>query len=123
MTLLLNDKTPKRRDKIVIMAEIMSIARKGTSKTHVMFKANLSFSQLNEYIEILLQANLLEKSVIEGKELYTTTKKGQEFMQKACEAIQLLNQDLRNNRVKTFLPVSMFTQRNGTFVESDVYFE
>ena len=41
---------PKRREKLVIMAQIIDIAKQGTSKTHIMFKASLSFSQLNQYL-------------------------------------------------------------------------
>jgi predicted transcriptional regulator len=71
---------PKRRDKLIIMMDIIGIARKPTSKTHIMFKANLSFSQLNEYIGFLLQHNLLEKVVCDGKIFFKATKKGQEYI-------------------------------------------
>lgn len=39
----------KRRDKIDIIAEITNIAKDGALKTQIMYKANLSFSQLNIY--------------------------------------------------------------------------
>ena len=61
MTLELFEVKSKRRDKLVIMTEIIGIAKNGTSKTHIMFKANLSFSQLNQYISLLLQSGLLER--------------------------------------------------------------
>jgi predicted transcriptional regulator len=113
MTLLLSEKTPKRRDQLVIMAEIISIAKKDVFKTHIMIEANLSFSQLNEFMTILLQANLIRKSVTDGKETYIATEKGLQFMESQCQAIRLLNQDLHNNRVKTSLPITtLFTQRN-----------
>ena len=68
MTITVN--TPKRRDKLVIMAEILAIAKKGSSKTHIMFKASLSFSQLNEYIWLLEETGLLEKTANGGKGIY-----------------------------------------------------
>jgi predicted transcriptional regulator len=37
------------------MMDILSIAAKGASKTRIMLKANLSFSQLNEYMSFLLK--------------------------------------------------------------------
>lgn len=40
----------KRRDKLDIMAEILDITREETLKTQVMYRANLSFTQLNNYL-------------------------------------------------------------------------
>ena len=42
-----------------IMADIMEIAREGALKTQIMYKANLSFTQLNNYIAFLLDKNLI----------------------------------------------------------------
>ncbi len=83
------------------MTEILDIAKKGTSKTHIMFKANLSFSQLNQYLAILSQANLLEMSALEGRDVYKPTQKGLEFMQKQQQIISLLNADLHRSNIKT----------------------
>jgi predicted transcriptional regulator len=97
MTLTLTENKPKRRDKLVIMAEIVDIAKKGTSKTHIMFKANLSFSQLNQYLALLSQASLLEKFSFNGKEIYKATQKGTEFMQKQYQIISILNENNLNS--------------------------
>ncbi len=101
MTISLTVNKPKRRDKLVIMTEILDIAKKGTSKTHIMFKANLSFSQLNQYLAILSQANLLEMSAFDGRDVYKPTQKGLEFMQKQQQIISLLNADLHRGNIKT----------------------
>jgi predicted transcriptional regulator len=93
MTICISEEKPKRRDKLVIMAEIIDIARKGASKTHIMFKANLSFSQLNQYLSALCQSNLLEKFTSDGREYYKPTAKGLDFMEKQCQIISLLNED------------------------------
>jgi len=93
MTLQIIESQPKRRDKIVIMAEIISLAKRGISKTHIMFKANLSFSQLNQYIESLSNADLLEKIAINGKVVYKATPKGLEFYQSEQQVIALLTSD------------------------------
>ncbi|MCW3994751.1 MAG: winged helix-turn-helix domain-containing protein [Candidatus Bathyarchaeota archaeon] len=101
MTVNLTDRVPKRRDKLVIMTEILDIARNGSSKTHIMFKANLSFSQLNDYLAVLSRTNLLEKLSLDGHEIYRPTEKGLEFMQMQQAIISLLNEDLRHANVKT----------------------
>jgi predicted transcriptional regulator len=96
MTLQIIESQPKRRDKIVIMAEIINLAKKGISKTHIMFKANLSFSQLNQYIEALSNADLIEKTSINGKVVYRATPKGCEFYQSEQQVIALLNTEDSN---------------------------
>jgi predicted transcriptional regulator len=93
MTLQIIEGQPKRRDKIIIMAEIINLAKKGISKTHIMFKANLSFSQLNQYIEFLSNANLLEKITIDGKTVYRATPKGLDFYQSEQQVIALLQKE------------------------------
>jgi len=101
MTITIDESTPKRRDKLVIIAEVIDIAKYGTSKTHIMFKANLCFSQLNQYLSVLIETGLLEKQVVEGREIYRATEKGLDFVEKQCEIINLLNVDFRKVKVKT----------------------
>lgn len=100
MTIMLTENKSKRRDQLVIMAEIVDISKKGTTKTDIMFKANLSFSQLNQYLTLLTQTSFLEKLLINRKEIYKTTKKGYEFMEKQYQVINFINENRRNS-VKT----------------------
>ena len=93
MTITLFDNKPKRREKLVILAEILGIARKGSSKTHIMFKANLSFSQLNQYLALLSDTCLLEKFAHNGRVIYKATEKGLEFLDKQQQVMDLLNGD------------------------------
>jgi predicted transcriptional regulator len=97
MTLQTMESQPKRRDKIVIMAEIINLAKKGISKTHIMFKANLSFSQLNQYIESLTNADLIEKTAINGKIVYKATPKGLNFYQSEQQIIALMQKESNRN--------------------------
>lgn len=91
MTILLKENAPpKRRDKIVIMAEILSIARMGALKTQIMYRANLSFEQLSEYLGLLLRKNMLEKTTRDGKEMYMATEKGLTFTEKHNALNELL---------------------------------
>lgn len=92
MTLEIIENSSKRRDRLVIIAEIIGLAKKGISKTHIMFKANLSFSQLNLYLDLLSNTSLLEKISINGKVVYRATEKGLEFLVKQQEAIDLLKE-------------------------------
>ena len=95
---LINWNNPhKRRDRLFIIAEILDIAIDGALKTQIMYKANLSFSQLNTYIKLLLEIKLLEITEKAGKTVYKTTKKGVEYMQSYKGVIEILNGDSNNN--------------------------
>jgi predicted transcriptional regulator len=115
MTLEIIENSSKRRDRLVIMAEIIGLANKGISKTHIMFKANLSFSQLNQFLELLSNTALLEKISINGKVVYRATEKGLEFLGKQQEAIDLLKEDgqvYRNGLKTTFIFESLNAPKN-----------
>jgi predicted transcriptional regulator len=90
MTLELMDSKQKRRDKLVIMMDILNISKKQTSKTRIMSKANLSYSQLNEYIDFLVNHSLLETLSSGGKVYYKVTKKGTEFIERQQKVIGML---------------------------------
>jgi len=82
--------TSKRRDKLCIIAEVLEIAKEGTLKTQIMYKANLSFAQLNEYLKFMLKIKLIEKLNNQGKDIYISTEKGLDFLQRQCELTELL---------------------------------
>jgi len=87
----------KRRDRLFIMAEILEIAREGVLKTQIMYRANLSFAQLNEYLSLLLDLNLLEAVKITEKTMYKTTDKGLRYLQSYREIRELLKKGKENN--------------------------
>jgi len=91
------DNPRKRRDRLYIMAEILDIARDGALKTQIMYKANLSFSQLNTYLKLLLETQLLEILKRNRKTIYKTTKRGVEYMQSYKEVIETLSGNSNNN--------------------------
>ncbi len=71
----------KRRSRLDIMTEILEIARGGAIKTHIMYKANLSFTQLNAYLTLLTETSLLEVVDKGEKPFYKTTEKGFQYIQ------------------------------------------
>lgn len=95
---MINWDTPrKRRDRLFIIAEILDIAKDGALKTQIMYKANLSFSQLNTYLKLLLETRLLEKAKNNKKTIYKTTKKGCNYIQSYKEVIETLSSNSDNN--------------------------
>ncbi len=79
----------KRRDRLHIMAEVLGVTIDGALKTQIMYKANLSFAQLNEYLSLLLRLGLLKRNKEEQKTLYKTTPKGIEYL-KSYEEIRAI---------------------------------
>jgi len=90
--------TSKRRDKLGIIAEILEIAQEETLKTQIMYRANLSFTQLNDYLKFMLKTELLKKSTKRGRLMYAATEKGVDFLQRHLELIELLkdNENTKN---------------------------
>ena len=83
-----------RRSRIEIMANILKHSIKSTRKTNILYKYNLSISQLKNYLTFLLEKGLLQKSIIEKPsthEIYQTTNKGKKILKKFLEIKALLN--------------------------------
>lgn len=74
----------KRRDRHDIVAEILETARGGAIKTHIMYKAKLSYAQLNEYLPLLVEKGFLENLTIvknrQTKHILKTSDLGEQFI-------------------------------------------
>jgi predicted transcriptional regulator len=68
------------RGKIEIMADVLSLSTAGIKKTHIMYKANLSYEQILHYLNQLLGKGLIVQDVTDGALVYRTTEKGREFL-------------------------------------------
>lgn len=74
----------KNRDRSAIVANILNVASKGARKTRIMYKANLSYQQLLEYLKLLVDMGLLEEKILENEQnpkVYVTTERGKEFLE------------------------------------------
>ena len=79
-----------RRHRLSITAEVLQVARKGALKTQIMYEANLGFSQLNKYLSLLLDYNLLEAVKTLEKTTYKTTDKGLRYIRRYIKIMELL---------------------------------
>ncbi len=102
----------KRRDKLCIIAEILEIAKDGTLKTQIMYKANLSFAQLNEYLKFMLKIQLIKKISEHNKEIYIATEKGLDFLQRQSELTELLKTEEEKPRNGVKIPPQSLLRRN-----------
>jgi predicted transcriptional regulator len=62
-----------------------------------MYRANLSFTQLNDYLRFMLKINLLERVLENDKQIYRATGKGVDFLQRYREINELLRSEEENN--------------------------
>ena len=77
-SILANKKDMKYRSRTEIISIILEIVNKGSTKTKIMYKAYLSYTQLTQYMSFLIENKLIECKP--GSELYTLTKNGQRVL-------------------------------------------
>ena len=78
------------RSRTEIVAMILDAANgEGETKTKIMYFA-LSYNQLNEYLSLLIETNLIE--YLEGTHAYKTTEKGLNFLKMHSQIRKLLPQ-------------------------------
>jgi len=79
----------KNRSKTDIVGLILEVANvEGATKTKIMYKAFLSYSQLKEYLAMLMENNLLEFE--EGRQFYRATEKGIRFLQMYAQVHEMM---------------------------------
>ena len=72
--------TTNNRGKIEIIADVVNLCTSGIKKTHIMYKGNLSFEQINRYLKELLKMEFVEQTVIDRVLIYRATEKGRIFL-------------------------------------------
>lgn len=77
------------RDSLDIVRDILSVASVETRKTKIMYKANLSYHQVQKYLHSLLEQDLLNH---DGNSFYLITKKGRQFIKLYDEYAERIKQ-------------------------------
>ncbi len=80
----------RRRTRLEIVSDILELALRGTRKTHIMYRSNLSFEQLEKYLDLLLAKALLEVKVNDVGKVYQTTRKGEELLREIDKILKTL---------------------------------
>jgi predicted transcriptional regulator len=68
----------KYRDRLCIVAAVLEATNSGSTKTKIMFAANLSFTLLEKYLDIVVSAGFVEVN----DSVYLLTESGQEFLKR-----------------------------------------
>ena len=79
------------RGKIQIMGDVLALGTSGIKKTHIMYKANLSYEQVHLYLGELIGKRLISQDVSSSDGvIYRTTEKGREFLLHYTRLVEFL---------------------------------
>ena len=82
------------RGKIQIMGDVLALATSGIKKTHIMYRANLSYEQVHLYLGDLIGKRLIVQDVSsEDGVVYRTTEKGREFLLHYTRLVEFLEEE------------------------------
>ena len=70
----------RRRGEVQILTDILTITLNGVKVTHLMYKANLSYSTLRKYLATALSQGLISNVGNGGSTVYHTTQKGRALL-------------------------------------------
>ena len=79
-----------RRGRFEIIHDILTLCLKPVQKTYIMYQANLSYTQLQKYLEYLVQIQLLEVRNVEEDTLYAATEKGLNLIENYKKLLNIL---------------------------------
>ena len=72
-----------KRDKLTIIYDVLlAVQKKGKIKpTHLLYKSNLSYQRMKEYLDELKSKELIHDEIEKGQKLFSLTEKGHKFLQ------------------------------------------
>src|SRR5438270_8941159 len=79
------------RGKIQIMGDVLGLATSGIKKTHIMYRANLSYEQVHQYLSELIERSLLIQESSQEGVVYRTTDRGREFLQYYTKLVEFMD--------------------------------
>jgi predicted transcriptional regulator len=90
--MMITSERKNNRGKIQIMGDVLALATSGIRKTHIMYKANLSYEQVHLYLGELIGKRLIEQDVSPDGVVYRTTEKGRDFLLNYTRLVELLEE-------------------------------
>lgn len=91
----------KYRDRLQIIADVLSAAAEGAKKVHIMYRANLSYALLSRYLKEVVNSGLI---ALDSGDRYGLTRRGREFLERFSEYSKRYNKiqeqlnDVNNER-------------------------
>lgn len=79
----------------------MDIARGKTLKTQIMYRANLSFAQVNYYLSFLEEIGFLDVKTKNGRTIYERTLKGAKYLENFAKVKDLLRRQTGKPKIRS----------------------
>lgn len=80
----------KKRSRFAIMADILGQSQIPAKKTHLMYRCNLSFEQLNYYLRFMRLKGLIRRKKKIETVVYQMTENGEKFLNVYSRIVRLL---------------------------------
>lgn len=100
-----------------IYYDILSAARQSVRKTHIMYRSNLSYKQLDTYLSTLMECELMEEGFEDGGKVYNVTSKGLDFI----ELFENLSEYLSPRTANSTSDSKISERRNFQFIEKQSF--
>ena len=76
----------KRRSEFQIIGEILDLSKDGAKKTEILYKSNMSFVQLRNYLSFMIEKNIIKEKLTNkdrelSKKIYVNTDKGNNLLE------------------------------------------
>ena len=91
--MMMTSERKNNRGKIQIMGDVLALGTSGIKKTHIMYRANLSYEQVHLYLGELIAKRLIAQDVSPDGVVYRTTEKGREFLQYYTRLTEFLEEE------------------------------
>jgi predicted transcriptional regulator len=89
-----SEQRKNNRGKIQIMGDVLALGTSGIKKTHIMYRANLSYEQVHLYLGELIGKRLITQDVSSSDGVvYRTTEKGREFLLHYTRLVEFLEEE------------------------------
>ena len=75
----------KKRNRLEIVKDILEVIKNKSGKikpTHILYKSNLSYSMMDDYLFELISKNFIEEKISGKNKTYIIKEKGLEFLEK-----------------------------------------
>ena len=83
-----------RRSELDIIANILEMSKEGSNKTKILYKGNMSYTQLQSYLPFLIEKEVLKEILVQNDDkdskYYKTTDKGLSLLVVAKKTLDFL---------------------------------
>jgi predicted transcriptional regulator len=99
-----SEQRKNNRGRIQIMGDVLALATSGIKKTHIMYRANLSYEQVHLYLGELIGKRLIAQDVSSDGVVYRTTEKGREFLLHYTRLVEFLEEEKQEPEMELSSP-------------------